>query len=588
MKRFLSLILAFVMLFSLFSCSSSLPQTNAPTVETEETPTPQEKLSFEYEPIGLKIVENPFPDLDLTGMTEVQKAVVVTAESLFLRGSRIQYEDTRFLNTTKLPYYRWAVGQRSPEEYTSQNLGFLHCAAFCYEVYRNALDLELMYENRVCYYTSRFESDADKILHETPASSGFSTMTDAQLDQKKQEFLSALQPGDIIVYRVKTNGHAMLYVGNDTILHSSGSIYNWDGKKEVFEENGTVRKDSVHFLFDKGTGRYLFNKQSYCIVRPIKDFGVTSVPQKSIDRMGAMRGVVAEKLSSHTRSQTVSPGENLTFTFSLQNMTKEEKVLKITDSLPLYTEYVSGDLSLSENALSATVTVPAESKKEVSYTLRVLKDAPLGKAVESESFVTSVPVNAPPIFIGKTLNEEDRTAIYNAVDEYAVSDLWGIELANAIYEKALGYKPFKTDSTEEIFEDLFRYYSEDLENRTTSFDSSWTKTWRSLDPNSSYGKMLVPNLYGGRNVAENTNKTPYTDLEWFRATRTRYISANLLIPGDVILVWKTPGNAEATPYLYTGDALLDLQINSRISPEPFLSSLVAEPYFAVLRPSLAR
>ena len=236
MKRFLSLILTFVMLFSLFSCSSSLPQTNAPTVETEETPTPQEKLSFEYEPIGLKIVENPFPDLDLAGMTEVQKAVVVTAESLFLRGSRIQYEDTRFLNTTKLPYYRWAVGQRSPEEYTSQNLGFLHCAAFCYEVYRNALDLELMYENRVCYYTSRFESDADKILHETPASSGFSTMTDAQLDQKKQEFLSALQPGDIIVYRVKTNGHAMLYVGNDTILHSSGSVYNWDGKKEVYEE----------------------------------------------------------------------------------------------------------------------------------------------------------------------------------------------------------------------------------------------------------------------------------------------------------------------------------------------------------------
>ncbi len=588
MKRFLFLILASVMLFTLFSCSSSLPQTKAPTSETEEVTATEEaeKLTFEYEPAGLAIVENPFPNLDLTGMTEVQKAVVVTAESMFLRGSRIQYEDTRFLNTTKLPYYRWAVGQRSPEEYTSQNLGFLHCAAFCYEVYRNALDLDLFYGNRACYYTSRFESDADKILHETPVSSGFSSMTDAQLEQKKQEFLNALQPGDIIVYRVKTNGHAMLYVGNETILHSSGNVYDWNGKKEVFEEKGTVRKDSVHFLFDKGTSRYLFNKLSYCIVRPIKDFAVTSVPQKSIDRIGVMRGIVAEKLSSHTRGQTVSPDQDLTFTFSLQNMTKEEKVLKITDSLPPYTEYVGGDLTLSDNTLSATVTVPPESKTEVSYTLRVLKDAPSGETVENQSFISSVPVNAPPVIIGKTLNEEEQNAIYKAADDCAATELWGLELANAIYEKSVGYKPFKTKPTEEIFDDLFRYYSDDLEKRTATFDSSWTKTWRSLDPKSSYSNMLVPNLYGGRNVAERSDKDPYTDLEWFQTSRTRYISANLLIPGDVILVWKS-GNTEANPYLYTGDALLDLQINTRTSPEPFLSSLVAEPYFVVLRPSLA-
>ena len=212
----------------------------------------------------------------------------------------------------------------------------------------------------------------------------------------------------------------------------------------------------------------------------------------------------------------------------------------------------------------------------------------MGKAVESESFVTSIPVNAPPVIIGKTLNEEDFDALSKAADDHAVSDLWGLELANSIYEKALGYKPFETISTEEIFEDLFRYYSDALENRTSSFDSSWTKTWRSPDPNASYGKMLLPNLYGGRNVAENTDTDPYTDLEWFQAPRTRYVSTNLLLPGDVILVWKNTGSTEATPYLYTGDALLDLQINSRTSPEPLLSGLVAEPYFAVLRPSLAQ
>ena len=188
MKRIFCLFIATLMLLSIVSCAEAPPAatTNAVT-ETKESPQ-QEKPSYTASPVGVDIVENPFPNLDLSGMTEVQKAVVTTAESFFLRGSRAQYEDTRFLNSTKLLYYRWAVQQRDLEEYTSQNLGFLQCAAFCYEVYRNALDLDLIYEDKVCYYTSRFDSNANHVLRETPASSGFSNMTADQLEQKKQEF----------------------------------------------------------------------------------------------------------------------------------------------------------------------------------------------------------------------------------------------------------------------------------------------------------------------------------------------------------------------------------------------------------------
>ena len=588
MKRILCFLLAILMLLGLVACGKEeAPATPAEkkTATAQEAKTP-EKESFEYEPVGVKIVENPYPDLDLTGLTDVQKAVAVTAESYYMRGSRIQYEDTRFLKTDKLLYYRWAVQQRSLEEYTSQNIGFLQCAAFCYEVYRNALDLDLIYEGKVCYYTSRFDSNANHVLRETPVASGFSKMSKEALDAKKQEFLDTLQPGDIIVYRVKTNGHAMLYVGNGTIIHSTGSVYDWEGKKEVYEEFGTVRKDPIETLLTEGNAKYIFNKQSYCIVRPIVDFNVTEIPEKSRSRMEAMRGVVAEKLSDHTEGQTVTAGETVTYTFSLQNMTKEEKTLTITDTLPSNTEYVSGDLALSDRNLSATVTLPAEGKTQVSYTLRVNQDTPAGTKIASESFVEAVPTNCSPVTIGNTLNDAQIAALQNTYLEFSDSELSGIELANAIYKKALGYEALPLDPNEAILEKLFRRYSDVYEFKTADSDPIWPKYWRSLDENSDLLEYLAPNLYGGRYLAENTSTTALTDLEWFKNDRTRYVCANRLVPGDIILTAYDTDTLAASAYLYTGTSLLDLQNNVEISPEPLLSRLVSDRYFVVLRPSL--
>ncbi len=586
MKRILCLVLTCVMLLSLFSCAKVPAPATTATDETVTRLTEEEKPSFSCEPVGVAITENPFPDLDLSGMTDVQKAVVVTAESFFLRGSRIQYEDTRFLNSTKLLYYRWAVQQRLLEEYTSQNIGFLQCAAFCYEVYRNALDLDLIYQDKVCYYTSRFDTNANHVLRETPAASGFSSMTAEELNQKKQEFLDALQPGDIIVYRVKTNGHAMVYVGNGTIIHSGGSVYNWDDKREVYEENGTVRKDSIDMFFEKGQARYLFNKQSYCIVRPIADFGVTQIPEKTLSRMNEMRGVLAEKTATHSEGQTVSPGETITFTFSLQNLTKEEKTLTVTDTLPLHTQFVSGDLKLDGNSLKAEVTVGAGEKKELSYTVCVAKDAPLKEQIRSEAFVSSVPTNCSPITVGKTLSKEEQESLLKAISSLSDSKLQGMELANAIYEKAFGKKALPDADGSAILENLLRHYSDAIENKTAESDANWPWYWRSLDPDSTYLPLIAPNLYGGRYVAENTSSTPLTDLEWFQNKRTRYVCANRLVAGDIILTSVSSKDLKTSAYLYTGDALLSLQDNALMSPDLLLSRLVSDRYFVVLRPSL--
>ncbi len=585
MKRIISFLLCTVILFSLFSCTKENTDRTTLTATGSEIEEESLRPDFDYEPVGVEITANPFPNLDLTGMTEVQKALAVTAESFFIRGSRIQYEDTRFLNSTKLPYYRWAVQQRSLEEYTSQNLGFLQCAAFCYEVYRNALDLDLIYEDTVCYYTSRYDTNANHVLRETPAASGFSSLSADALEAKKQEFLSALQPGDIIVYRTKNNGHAMLYVGGGTVIHSSGSVYNWEEKREVFENQGTVRKDAVTFLFDKNTTRYIFNKQSYCIVRPIADFGITEIPEKSKSRIDQMRGVLAEKLSSHTASQTASPEEEITYTFSLHNTTSEKKTLTVTDTLPAFTEFVKGDLSLEGNALSANVTLPAGEKKQLSYTVRIQKDAPKGTLIESESFVSAIPTNCSPVTVANTLTRSQQDAILKASEDCSATKVFGLELANIIYEKALGKKALEETDSAAILADLYHFYSDILENKTSDTDPNWPSHWRTLNSDSKYLPYVAPDLYGGRYVAVNSSSTAISDLEWFQNKRARYVSADRLMIGDIVIT-SVSSDLKANAYLYLGDCLLSLKENSPISPEPLLSRLVSDRYFVVLRPSL--
>ena len=157
-----------------------------------------------------------FPNVDTTGMTDLQKAVVLTAESFVLRKERGQYDDTRLTASKSLAYYRWSVDQRQPEDYTSQYTGYSNCAAFVYDLYKAALDIDIKY-----YTTANLTSGSPKVLARTPIAAGFASLSEEQLEVMKQEFLDNLQPGDLIVYRYEgnQNGHAMCYVGNNMMIH---------------------------------------------------------------------------------------------------------------------------------------------------------------------------------------------------------------------------------------------------------------------------------------------------------------------------------------------------------------------------------
>jgi hypothetical protein len=93
-----------------------------------------------------------------------------------------------------------------------------------------------------------------------------------------------------------------------------------------------------------------------------------------------------------------------------------------------------------------------------------------------------------------------------------------------------------------------------------------------MDSKRPLAAMVAPRLYGGRLVGEPYNDSAHTQY------RTRLVTKNLLIIGDIVL-------ADETLYLFTGNGLLDLSADGYaglFNPE----ALLIYNQFVVLRPSM--
>lgn len=366
-QKTLSFILAFCLLFSLSGCNQKPEAPTEPTAPPTVPPTeplPEQKV--------LVITE---------GMTDLQKAVVITAESYYLRGAYAQYDQG-------LRKY----GARAPEDYTEQYVGYTDCSAFVYDVYKFSLGIDISSPSATT--ASYCKNPFHPVLYEEPIKNNFSAMSGEEQAAKLKEFRDTLQPGDVIVYRSAdgNTGHAMLYAGNGMIIHSTGS-------DSSTEKNGTVLFESIATtLLSSSSRRSILTKSVYVILRPLLSFK-GEIPAHTQQRMDIMRGVKAEKLSTHKWKQTVSPGETMTFTFRITNRSNLDKTLTVTDTVPNNTIYISGAQTVNGNQLSWTVTVPAGETVECSYSVQVDPAAPLGNYISSRSEVSGIPVNCPVVRI---------------------------------------------------------------------------------------------------------------------------------------------------------------------------------------------
>ncbi len=518
-------------------------------------------------------------------LTDAQKALIATAKAYLQRGYRAQYDDTRMPNSLAGDFrgeYRWQIGLYNPEDYTSQKWGYLNCAAFTYECYRNALGLDLggryTTESLASYYVNGGTVGAPEYPYFFRPKSD---MTDTEKAEEKALFLATLEVGDLVVVRRNNgNGHVMLYVGNGVLIHSSGASFNYGQDKETYEP--TIRYMNVlGYLFDPEAANYVFCDNGYItslsIVRPLDKFARDGmqIPENALNRMQNLDGIYSEKISSHPEGKTVNVGEKITFTFRIKNLGTSAKTLVVEEYLPLGATLDSkGNFVEAGGKLTASVTVAPGETKEISYS--VTASGRKGSTVVCpKSTVGGVLHTCPAITIAETLTAEKQQAILSAVEKYKNSNpsrLVGFDLANAIYTEAGLAAPF---SQTNVHTSLFDKITYDL-----------IRTRYELNTESEYYSMIVPTMYGGLRLY-----TPqrYTNATKVNTDRSRLPREQALTIGDLIVA---KFSTTEDIYMYTGSNRL-INLSAPSLPDDIYSTNVrlmrmmsAGNYYVILRPSM--
>lgn len=580
-----------------------------------------------------------FNAADKEGWTDLEKQLIATAESYLLRGDRNQYTD----DMTGTGQFRWQSSLKLPEDCTVDYYGYSNCAAFTHDVHWATYGQSLKAKNTsgtsVSLNTTTnlassaargwnpetlTGSNASTVFYCTPMVKNadgkyVSTMTAEEQAATKELIISLLRPGDIICIRRTTNsGHAMLYAGNGTIIHSSGSSYSDTNKTDTHE--ATIRFRMVEDLFDPtvyASSSYVFNLESFSIVRPQNLYNLPAT-ENTMNRYENMQGVIAEKLTSVGTGETVNCGDLVTYTFQIFNTNKTEKAFAIRDVLDENVTFVSATNggAVDGSNVSWDIVVPAETRVSVSYTVKV-KD---GLANYTEINNTKATINGVMhrcynTYVANTLTADQQQALLNAVETVKgmdISNLNSVEIAELIYKTAFG--------VEDLFGEKVTNYSMLLDGGNNQQNSSaivkgednvgifndawyWESSNKStvalMNYNTSNPAMMVaPGMWGGQLVMNSTYTsngrderfTRYLDVDGKTVLRNRYFGEEDLVIGDFFLM---RGKTAEQMYLYVGN---DTFLSIGASFDVFSEKSVAERFeyapadewkkLAVLRPSI--
>lgn len=525
--------------------------------------------------------------------TPEQAALINTAEAYLMRGQKVQYADTKFGYTGTTSYngvaneYRWRLREDAPEDCTVDYTKYINCSTFCYDTYYFGLGYRLFNKNEsyTCAQMAANSAASKDNLREFYFTREITDEhTAEEKAQVEEQFMSVLQPGDllIILRANESSNHVMMYIGNGKMIHATGSTYrfNTNGKGAFDQVEAGIRYHQVwDYFFRETSDNYTFGTRltTLAVVRPLKAYK-GEIPENTTNRMQNLKGIVAQKLSSHRAANTVSAGDTVTFTFDLRNTNDEAKTVTIADTVPAGTTYVSGADTVDGDALGWTVTIQANSTRRVSYTVRVNADTADGTELQTVATIGGVVFDCPAVTVGNTLTAEEQAAITEAFADIKAegTTLTGLALANAIYERAgLGTAFADTDPSVVTLG----------EKGVFTAMPNTTNTNYLLATDTTYRQLLAPTMYGGNRLY-----TPLWDHD-----RTRMPSAKDLVVGDVIFY--RVSSSKYIIYLYAGgDVLYDLTEakNDTKTAEARMASLLGRYtygtpsyYFAVLRPSLA-
>ena len=601
MKKIIALLLALIMTLSIFTAcgEEKKPAGNEPSTDVPDEPTnpdtpadpdeptdpdapadpdtpanPDEPtdpvISNEEKETDKQLQDVPYDD-KREFASAVQEALVVTAEAFFERGKYLQYDDSSLVKSTTLLEKNIRRPDRlkhNPEDANSQFTWYTNCASWTYDVYYRALGIDI-----VDWTTLMLHEDTEiQVWSHTVVDA----MTDAQRAKTFEEFSSKLQPGDILCCRHKygNGGHALLYIGDGQILHSAaGHVANYDYTKmtEYFEEEGTVMRKTLDSLMDTDDKYYFFGEKWWGIIRPTLRHTDAKPTEETVNRVNNMQKIYAEKLTTATVGHTVKAGDEITYTFSIENRRETDTVVEIVENLSGNVTLVNGGIGKVEGTtIKWTVGIPAGETRTRSFTVKVKDGVKVGDVIESVSTVDGVNVNCRPVYIGGSLSAEQQAKI--------AEELGKVTAATGVYD---------TDFAEQIY--AAAGITIDIEKGKDIVNSLLTpfmdsKTHYALNSESPYINMVAPTLYGGYYTV--------TDTERWGGYRTKGMLSCQLMIGDILIC--VPKVGKTVICMYAGEGKLftisSLKFGMQDVEETnnILTSALGYNRFVVIRPAMAQ
>ncbi len=497
-------------------------------------------------------------------MTEQEKidVVMTVADAYAHRGYALQYNQLSMDRAVRItPRRRRGM---SPETATEQHLSFLDCSSFVWAVYKESFGLE-MRSDLTWYMVGMTEY---LVFSYAPTHQETASERAAVLAKMR----SVLQAGDIIVYAkgIGTSGHAMLYVGDDTILHCTavdGGDYDYTNCRNRMSVTGGLRYDPVGILFVEPDGtpetrRSLFgaDKKSFVVLRPLLKAGEPTA--NTLRRMAGCRKLDMAVLSDPAGGRNAEAGGEITYTVCLNNR-GEARTADVEFAAPKGTALI-GD-GHAQTALEAGGKLTFDFRVKVESDEQPQLDAP-------RVTVNGFSVAAPRVPVGNKPSAETLRGLLAGFAEQA-GKTGAYAAAQEAYRCCGILLP---DTPEEAMRRLF------IEYDSRSGDVLWRRGQCPKEDLAAYA------LFGGAGVI-----TPeIVEDGWLRAL---YISPSDLMPGDLVLIADSAHCTKVFTGFYDGSRLYGAF--SADAPERFLDvretaevvdSLFGRYIFAVLRPFLGQ
>lgn len=340
---------------------------------------------------------------------EKVRILLENAKAYFNRGHNIQYDqyamDRRVRVTPRNSRFA------PPEMGTDQHMAFLDCSTFTYAVYFNTFGYQL--ESNL---TWQIPYMMKPLVYER-------TITHQETREERikirDEMLSTLQPGDVLNKRRYTgSGHVMLYMGDETIAHSTSqppNSYQYKDLCEGIHEHGTIYINPTDKVFDvDGNPVSIFADNVDCvqIIRPMLLVGDPT--PAAVSRAGKSKDLLFSVLSSHPCGKTAWTGDTVTYTLAVSNIGTETRTVDLT---------VTGREDLALLDLENTCIFTVNPGECVQKPFRFRLNTVTGPVCPAPSFVANdIPVWAERVLTSRRTEPETlHNVVRKVVDNHGDS-----------------------------------------------------------------------------------------------------------------------------------------------------------------------